>query len=76
MAENIVDDQGTTQTDARNLLANLCEQGFNNNVGELALALGRPSDEISGMLGDNENIDDDLVMKIRGIAKERQIEIE
>jgi plasmid maintenance system antidote protein VapI len=76
MAENIVDDKGTSQAEARNMLANLCQKGFDNNVGELAIVLGRPSAEISGILENDEMIDDDLAMKIRGIAGQRQIEIE
>jgi hypothetical protein len=43
----------------------------------LAVALGRPVEEVQGwMAGDtDEPVDDDIVMKARGIAKERGIEI-
>lgn len=72
---NIVDDQGTTQADARKLLNNFCRQGFDNKLNEAALALGRPKDELENFLNGNEEIDDDLMMKIRGIAGQRNIEL-
>ena len=73
--ENIVDDQGTTQEEARSLLENFCLNGF-DDIDEAALVLGRPSDELTDFINGDEVIDDDLVMKLRGIAQERGIEIE
>ncbi|MGI8545370.1 MAG: hypothetical protein ACR2MD_18090 [Aridibacter sp.] len=75
-AENIVDDKGTTQTEARELLENFCRTGFENDLDKAALVLGRPRKELEDFLSGDEEIDDDLVMKIRGIAQERDIEIE
>ncbi len=75
-SENIVDDKGTTQEQAIELLENLRREGFDGDVGDLALALGRPTEEIEDFLGGDEIIDDDLVMKIRGIAVQREIDIE
>ena len=74
-SENIVDDKGTTQDEAQELLANLCRDGFENDLDEAALALGRPREELEDFLSGDEEIDDDLTMKIRGIAQEREIEI-
>jgi len=74
--ENIVDDRSTTQAEARKLLANFCREGFENDIDEIALVMGRPREEIEDFLNGDEIIDDDFVMKIRGIAQEREIEIE
>ncbi len=75
-SENIVDDRGTTQNEAREMLENFCRDGFENDLDEAALALGRPREELEDFLSGDEEIDDDLAMKIRGIAQERGIEIE
>ena len=75
-SENIVDDKGTTQEQARELIKNLCREEFENDVERLALALGRPSTELSNFMSGTETIDDDLVMKVRGIAEQRGVEIE
>ena len=73
--EQIVDDRNTTQAEAQEMLENLIDNGFDGDVEQAALVLGRPSDELVDMIDGNENIDDDLAMKIRGIAEERDIEI-
>ncbi len=75
-SENIVDDKGTTQEQAIELLENLRREGFDGDVNGLALALGRPVEEIEDFINGDETIDDDLVMKIRGIAGQRGINIE
>lgn len=74
--ENAVDSMNTTQNEAHELLNNLCENGFAGDAEELAVALGRDEEEIKEMLSGEEDIDEDLLMKIRGIAEEREIEIE
>ena len=71
-----VDDQGTDQSEGRALLKCLRDAGFNGSDEQLALALGRPVEEVEGWMGGAEPVDDDVVMKARGIAKERGIEIE
>lgn len=73
-SENIVDDKGTTQEEARSLLENFCLNGF-DDIEEAALVLGRPSEELTNFINGDEIIDDDLIMKVRGIAQEREIEI-
>ena len=75
-AENIVDAQGTTQSAARRLLTNLRERGFQGQNQLLALALGRPAAEIAAWLDGTALLDDDVAMKIRGIAQERNINLE
>ena len=75
-SENIVDNKGTTQTEARNLLANFCRDGFKDDLDEAGLVLGRPREELEDHIYGDKDIDDDLIMKIRGIAQERGLEIE
>ena len=73
--ENIVDDQGTDQQGARQLLRNFCDTGFDGNISAAALVLGRPEDELKQILDEQFFVDDDLAMKINGIAQERNINI-
>ena len=71
-----VDDRGTNQSEGRALLKNLRDNGFDSSDEKLAVALGRPVEEVEAWTGGTESVDDDVVMKARGIAKERGIEIE
>ena len=73
---NAVDDQGTTESEGRALLKHLRDAGFEGSDEKLAVALGRPLGEVQGWTGAAEPVDDDVVMKARGIAKERGIPIE
>jgi hypothetical protein len=70
-----IDSEGTTQEEAQSLLSDLCENGFSGDVDLTALALGRESEEIQSILDGEADVDEDLLMKIRGIAEERNIEI-
>jgi hypothetical protein len=72
----VVDDRGTNQSEGRALLKRLRDNGFDSSDEKLALALGRPIEEVEAWTGGSEAVDDDVVMKARGIAKERGIEIE
>ena len=74
-AARAVDDQGTSQSEGRALLKRLRDAGFDGSDEKLALALGRPVDEVTGWTGGAETVDDDVIMKARGIAQERGIEI-
>jgi hypothetical protein len=76
ISTNQVDDQGTNETEGRALIKRLRDAGFNGSDEQLAVALGRPVGEVQGWTGGVEPVDDDVVMKARGIAKEREIEIE
>ena len=71
-----VDDRGSDQFDALRILRNLRDRAFESSNEKLALALGRPADEIEKLSRGAGTIDDDVVMKARGIAKERGVEIE
>jgi hypothetical protein len=70
-----VDDRGTTQNEGREILKRLRDAGFGGSDEKLALALGRPVEEVTGWINSEAPVDDDVIMKARGIAKERGIEI-
>lgn len=74
--ENAVDDRGTTQQGGHELLKKLRDAGFEANDQKFAVALGRPVEEVTAWMSGKETVDDDIVMKARGIAKERNIAIE
>jgi hypothetical protein len=72
---NQVDDRGTTESEGRDFLKRLRDAGFDGSDETFALALGRPLEEVQGWMNASEPVDDDVVMKARGIAKERGIEV-
>ena len=74
--EHIVDDRGTGQEKAARMLMKLRDRAFDASDEKLALALGRPVEEISGWSAGHELIDDDVIMKVRGIAMHRGVAIE
>jgi hypothetical protein len=71
-----VDDRGTNQTEGRAMLKKLRDEGFEASDEKLAVALGRPIEEVEAWTGGSETVDDDVIMKARGIAKERGLTIE
>jgi hypothetical protein len=75
-SEQEVDDRGTNQSEGRALLKRLRDRGFDANDEKLALALGRPVEQVEAWTGGAEPVDDDVIMKARGIARDRNIEIE
>ncbi|MFN2499414.1 MAG: hypothetical protein ABR557_10035 [Pyrinomonadaceae bacterium] len=74
--DNIVDDRGTDQGEAAKILRNLRDRAFEASDEKLAVALGRPLEEVTGWGAGSELIDDDVVMKARGIAMHRGIRVE
>ena len=75
-SEQEVDDRGTTQGEGRALLKHLRDRGFDASDEKLAVALGRPVEQVEAWTNGAEAVDDDVIMKARGIAKDRNIEIE
>jgi len=71
-----VDDQGSDQAGAREMLDSFCRNGFDGDRQKAAVVLGRPESELSEMLDGQTAVDDDLAMKMRGIANERGFRIE
>ncbi|MBA2339666.1 MAG: hypothetical protein H0V88_04680 [Pyrinomonadaceae bacterium] len=79
MAENnnnIVDDRGTNTDAGRAIIQRLRDEGFDRSDEKLAVALGRPVEEIQSWMSGAEAVDDDVVMKARGIATQRNINVE
>ena len=76
--EGAVDDRGTSEAGGREILKRLRDEGFEADDERLAVALGRPVEVVQGWMaeGGDEPVDDDIVMKARGIAKERGLNIE
>jgi hypothetical protein len=77
MAEtnNPLDSQGTTEEQGRAILRRLRDEGFEANDEKLAVALGRPVEEVQAWTTGDAPVDDDLIMKARGIAQQRGIEV-
>jgi hypothetical protein len=71
-----IDDRGTNESEGRAILKRLRDRGFAESDEKLAVALGRPLEEVQGWTSGAEPVDDDVIMKARGIAKQRGIEIE
>jgi hypothetical protein len=76
LPENMVDDRGTGQKEAARMLRNLRDRAFEASDEKLAVALGRPLEEVTAWHVGQELIDDDVVMKARGIAINRGVHIE
>ena len=74
--EEVLDDRGTTAGAGLELLKRLRDTGFDADDGKLAMALGRPVEEVAAWMSGGQSPDDDIIMKARGIAKERGIELE
>jgi len=73
---NPLDDRGLDNTGGLALLKRLRDQGFEGDNEKFAVALGRPVEEVEAWINGSEELDDDIIMKARGIARERGIEVE
>jgi len=71
-----IDDQGTDQSEASAILKHLRDSGFDSSDEKLAVALGRPTDEIVEWIQGRGKIDADVLLKAKALAIERGIEIE
>ena len=63
------------QRESLDTLRSFCAVGFRSDIDATALVLGRPPAEIRKMLDGEMAVDDNLDMKIRGIAQERNFKI-
>jgi hypothetical protein len=70
-----VDDKGTDQEEAKRMLTALRDRGFDGDNEDFAIALGRSGEQVAAWMDGTEVIDDDVVMKARGIALNRGIEV-
>ena len=73
--EQQVDDKGTDQEEAKRMLTALRDRGFDADKERFAVALGRSVEQVAAIIEGRETIDDDVVMKARGIALNRGIEV-
>ena len=73
---NALDDRGTDNAAGLALLKRLRDEGFDSDDERLAVALGRPVEEVQSWMRGEGRLDDDIIIKARGIAQERGIEIE
>jgi anaerobic selenocysteine-containing dehydrogenase len=71
----IIDDPGIDQVTALNILTHIRDTAFESSDEKLAIALGRPAEEVEAWTRGSEIIDSDVVMKARHLAMERGIEI-
>lgn len=71
-----LDDQGTNQAAASQILRDIRDSGFDASDERFALALGRPTEEIEQWIRGDGLIDGDVVMKARGLAIQRGLEVE
>ena len=76
LGDNVVDDRGTSQDRAAQILVKLRDRAFEASDERLALALGRPTEEVTAWQSGRELIDDDVIMKARGIAMHRGVSVE
>ena len=78
-SEPEIDDRGTDQHEAAEILKTVRDGAFDASDEKLALALGRPAEEIEAWTsGSGEvagDIDGDVVMKARTLALKRGVEI-
>jgi hypothetical protein len=68
-------DQGTEQSEAVNILKRIRDAAFDSSNEKLALALGRPTEEIETWATGAGVIDGDVIMKARQLAALRGVEI-
>ncbi|HEX8558504.1 MAG TPA: hypothetical protein VF668_10395 [Pyrinomonadaceae bacterium] len=74
--DNPVDDRGTSAAGGIEILRRLRDRGFESDDEKFAVVLGRPVGEVRDWMQGAEAPDDDIIMKARGIARERGIEVE
>jgi hypothetical protein len=73
--EHLIDDQGTDQAAASEILKHIRDNAFESSDEKLALALGRPREEIAEWTSGNGLIDGDVILKARTLAMQRGFQI-
>lgn len=71
-----IDDQETSQDEAAQILRDLRDDAFDGSEEKLALALGRPAEEIQSWVNGEGTIDGDVVLKAKTLAAERGVSVE
>jgi hypothetical protein len=75
-SEAAIDDRGTDQAEAAQIVLAIRDAAFDSSYEKIALALGRSSDEIAEWLEGKGNIDSDALIKARALATARGVEAE
>lgn len=70
-----IDDHHTDQETASAILGRVRDDAFDASDEKLALALGRPTEEVTGWMDGSEIIDGDVLLKVRALAMERGVEV-
>jgi hypothetical protein len=73
--EHAIDDRGTDQAGASQILKHIRDNAFDASDEKLALALGRPTEEIEEWTRGDGLIDGDVILKARTLAMQRGFEI-
>jgi hypothetical protein len=71
-----LDDRGTNQAEAAHILKEIRDNAFEASNEKLALALGRPTEEMEQWANGDGLIDGDVVMKARALAIQRGVDVE
>jgi hypothetical protein len=69
-------EKGISQSEAVQILTLLRDRAFESSDEKLALALGRPTEEVEAWTAGSAAIDEDALMKAKGIAMQRGVQIE
>jgi hypothetical protein len=75
-ADLAIDDQGTDQLEASQILRHIRDDGFESSNEKLALALGKSAEEIEQWTNGTGLIDGDGLMKARALAIQRGLDVE
>jgi hypothetical protein len=75
MAETAKQTEQTERSGGVDLLKDFIAVGFRSDINAASLALGYDEDLLRSMLNGESPVDDDLEMKMRGIAQERNFRI-
>jgi hypothetical protein len=70
-----IDDLGTDQQTAAQILKTVRDAAFDGSDEKLALALGRPTEEIEAWNNGSDIIDGDVVIKARALANQRGVDL-
>ena len=74
-AQEPIEENSVAVSDGVSELKALRDNGFGGDMSAAALALGRNEELLTDMLNGNVEIDEDLIMKIHGLAEERGIDL-
>ena len=70
-----LDDHGTTQAEAADILQTLRDDAYDSSDEKLAVALGRSTEEVRAWFSGDETIDADVLLKARALAMERGVQL-